>query len=325
MKEGVKIILTMAVKTQFSADYISTILVIYGLGPLTAYEPVAQGTVQTNYFLITPQGKYVLKCYENRSFESVKFETQLLAYLKERAYPCPAPIRDWSGNTVSLFKDKPTALFEFMEGQPVDRPDEAQQKQLIQKAAELHNLTRGYRPRYKDSRWNYGVDLCRSLAREQASRIDTPGAYAKLAWYERRLETLQLPRALPKGICHCDFHPSNVLFRDGHFAALLDFDDANVTYLVFDLVGLIEPAAWPYAAETLDLVKARGVVAEYMKTRPLNALEKRHLWDVYQLSILTDCIWYFGRGEGDDFYEKRKLEALDRLGRERFYEGLFKE
>jgi homoserine kinase type II len=144
-----------------------------------------------------------------------------------------------------------------------------------------------------------------------------------LAWVEQQLSTLELPQSLPKGICHCDFHFSNVLFQGDQFAALLDFDDANYTYLLFDLVGLIESWAWPYQADRLDVRQARPILQEYMKHRPLNANEQRHLYDVYKLSILFDCVWYFGRGDAKDFYEKRKVDFLSDLGRKKLFDALF--
>jgi Ser/Thr protein kinase RdoA (MazF antagonist) len=126
------------------------------------------------------------------------------------------------------------------------------------------------------------------------------------------------------GICHCDFHFSNVLFKDNSFKALLDFDDANYTFLMFDLVTLIESWAWRHDLDKeLDFVQARKILAEYQKYRQLNDNEKRHLFDLYKLSVLFDCVWYFGRGMASDFYEKRKVEFLNTVGREEFYNQLF--
>ena len=51
--------------------------------------------------------------------------------------------------------------------------------------------------------------------------------------------------------------------------------------------------------------------------------EKRHLFDLHKLSILIDCVWSFKRGNVKDFYEKRKINYLDKMGREEFYKGLF--
>jgi len=315
----------MAAKTPFSSDNFVTMLAPYALGEYLGSEAVAQGTVQTNYFIETTGGKVVLRYYENRSRESVLFESNLLAYLKKRYYPCPTPLKNRQGATVGILYNKPYVFFEWMAGHHIEQPTAYHRQQLIQKAAELQNLTRTYRPRYKPYRWNYSVDLCRNLARTEAAKINIGAAQEKLVWLEQQLATLQLPRPLPKGICHCDFHFSNVLFQGDHFAALLDFDDANYTFLLFDLVGLIEAGAWSHPAETLDLVQARAIVQEYRKYRPLSAIEQRHLYDVYKLSILFDCVWYLGRGDAQDFYEKRKVNFLRNVGRERFFVELFGE
>ncbi len=313
----------MAVKTLISNPDFELVLAHYALGTFLRAEPIPQGTVQTNYFLHTDRGKFVFRVYENRTFESALFESHLLAYLKKHAYPCPGPIKDRRGKTVGLFRQKPFMICEFIGGQPIQQPDENHKQQLIQKAAELNCLTRTYRPRYKKYRWNYDVDLCRRLAQAEAEKIHSQDAIDKFTWLDSQLSNLQLPRSMPKGKCHGDFHISNVLFQEDQFAALLDFDDANFTYLVFDLVGLIEAWAWTYPADRLDLNQARAVVQEYTKHRRLSPIEKRHLFDVYQLSILFDCIWYFSRGRACDFYEKRKVDFLRLMGREKFSEALF--
>lgn len=314
----------MAVKTPFSRADFELILAQYALGTFLEAQPIAQGTVQTNYFLHTTQGKFVFRCYENRTPGSVRFECQLLAYLNKRNYPCPRPCKNRRGGYVGEFHQRPCVLFEFIPGQTMAQPSAQHHRQLIQKAAELHQLTRAYRPRLRSQRWNYSADLCRDLARAAAARLANDAAQRKLAWLEQQLADLQLPRALPKGICHCDFHTSNVLFQDDQFAALLDFDDANYTFLLFDLVGLIETQAWPYPAQTLNLAEARAVLREYTQYRPLNALEQHHLFDVFKLGILIDCVWYFGRGGEAGFYEKDKIDALNRLGRAAFFNALFR-
>ena len=313
----------MTVKTPLSQHDFVKILSQYELGTYIHSEPITQGTVQTNFLLHTTQCKFVFRYYENRSLESVLFESHLLAYLKKHHYPCPTPFKNTQGSFIGLYRQKPYVLFEFMEGQHIDCPNNHHKQQLIQKVAELHILTRKYRPRYKDHRWNYSVELCRSVAHAEATKINTNTAQEKFAWLDHQLSMLQLPVSLPKGICHCDFHFSNVLFQKNQFVALLDFDDANYTFLLFDLVGLIESWAWSHESDTLDFTQAHIVVQEYMKHRPLNAVEHRHLYDVYKLSILMDMVWFFRRGDAKDFYEKRKIDFLSNLGRKKFFDMIF--
>ncbi|MDF1514548.1 MAG: homoserine kinase [Anaerolineae bacterium] len=313
----------MAVKTEFSLRDIDAILSHYDLGVCTGHEAIPQGTVQTNYAISTPQGEFVLRYYENRSWESVMFESDVLTYLTGHGYPCPNPREDRLGSYVGIHNDKPYILFDFIEGSPVEHPTWQQREQLIHKAAELQLITSDFQSIYTPYRWNYTPALCRALAKEQAIAGNSQAVWDKFSWLEAQLGNLDLPDDLPRGVCHCDFHFSNVLYMDGDLTALLDFDDANITYLQFDLVGLIEYGAWPYTSDSLDLHAARDIVCTYTEIRPLSTLEKRHFIDVYKLSILFDCVWYFARDTGDDFYEKQKIDYLSRQGRHSLTQALF--
>lgn len=323
----------MAVKTEIPQEGMCRILSVYDLGEFLEYRPISQGTVQTNYRIRTEKATVVMRYYENRTRESVRFEANLIRYIYARGFPCPAILADRQGQLVSLYRDKPFALFAFIEGEHLANPSEEQKRQLVEQVAHLHNLTRGYRPACTEHRLNYNVETCARLAHEASARIGTANAREKLRWYLDQLDRLELNGPLPKGVCHCDFHFTNILFLDGRFNALLDFDDANYTYLLFDVAYLLEPFKAPFDWDTwsqfsvddnvFDFYNARKVLAEYERHRPLNVAEKRHLFDVFKLGILVDCIWYFERGDVRDFFEKRKLEYLDRLGRECFYQRLF--
>jgi Ser/Thr protein kinase RdoA (MazF antagonist) len=193
---------------------------------------------------------------------------------------------------------------------------------LIEQVGALAKLTNGYQPAYLTHRWNYNPTLCRELAGEEAQRIGTDEAERKLEWLDGQLDALDLPQRLPMGVCHSDFHYTNVLFEEDKFSGLIDFDDANYTYLLFDLACLIDTWAWARNSEQLDFIQAGQIVSAYNKVRPLSALERHHVYDIHKLSILFDCIWYFQRGPADDFREKRKVEFLHYLGRAEYQRRL---
>jgi Ser/Thr protein kinase RdoA (MazF antagonist) len=221
----------MAVKTPFTPDEIVNILSHYDLGVYTRSEAIEQGTVQSNFLLYTSQGNFVLKYYENGSRESVLFEGHLLAYLARHCYPCPSMLKNTHGACIGEYRAKPYAIFNFLDGSPLQYPNNFQMQQLVRKAAELQILTQDYHSPYASYRWHYDQASCRTLARTKASEIDTQSAYDKFSWLNHELTMIDLPHALPRGICHCDFHFSNLLFQDGELVALLDFDDANHTFL----------------------------------------------------------------------------------------------
>ena len=323
----------MAIKTKFTNNDMRNILSNYNLGNFVSFEPITGGTVQTNILLKTSKNKFVLKYYEHRSINSVLFEVNLIKYLKGKNYPCPSPFKDICKNFIGIHNEKPFVIFEFAEGQHIKNPNKEQKNQLIKKVADLQNITKTYKPFYKQYRWNYSVELCRKIAKEKASKISTKNGNKKLKWVENELSKLYLPKSLPKGICHCDFHFSNILFKNNKFNALIDFDDANYTYLSYDLICLIEPFISSFNWNTwinfqttdnvFDFIETKKIISEYMKYRKLNSNEKHHLFDIYKLSILIDCIWYFKRGNANDFFEKRKIDYLNNLGRNEFYKRIF--
>lgn len=314
----------MAVKTKFTKENLEQIIANYDLGEYIDFKPITEGTVQTNYKVQTTNGQFIFRYYENRMVNSVLFETDLLRYLKEKNYPCPEPIKNMNGYYVNIYNSKPFIIMEYMEGHHVQEPNEIQKEQLIQKVAELHTITKEYQSKYIDSRLNYNIASCKEQAKKVSARINSLNSKKKLSWLEKGLDELKLPQSLPKGICHADFHFSNVLFKNGEFSSLLDFDDANYTYLLFDLVGLIESFAWRHDKdEVINFKEAKKIILEYTKHRPLKTVEKEYLFDVYKLSIYLDCVWFFERGDVTNFYEKRKIDYLENVGRKYFYDELF--
>jgi homoserine kinase type II len=317
-----------------SKEKLSLIVSNYDLGSLKSSRKFTNGSVQTNILLETDKGKYVLRYYKHgRSLKSVTFEVNLINYLKRKAYPCPGLYKNNQGNFISLNNEKPYVIFEFIEGNHIENPNEEQLQSLIKRVAELQNITKNYSPVYNKYRLNYNLESCKTLAKTKAKGIATANSSAKLNWYENELSKLVLPKSLPKGICHCDFHFSNALFKNNKFNALIDFDDANYTYLMFDLVWLANPFKKEFEWNTwnnfnsndniLNLSEVRDIVAEYNKYRQLNNNEKCHFYDLHKLSILIDCIWYFERGSVEDFFEKRKIDSLNKLGRKDFYSKIF--
>ena len=303
----------------------------YDLGVLSSTKTFNTGSVQTNILLLTTRGKFVLRCYKGRTKASIMSEIGVTNYLKKHGFPTPGVIENKKRGSVSIYDNKLYVILEFAEGEHIKKPNQKQKNQLIRKAAEMQNILAGYKPSVIKQRWNYSARLCKKLAQREAEKINTPEAKEKLRWLDSELLKLQLPRSLPKGICHCDFHFSNILFKNGKFNALLDFDDANYTYKIYDLICLIEPFKFSWnnwnkykiTDRVFDFKESRKVVKQYIKYMPLTNLEKLHLYDVYKLSILIDCVWYFYRGGPEDFYEKRKINYLNNLGRERFYKEIF--
>lgn len=290
----------------------------YALGGVCRAAPLTAGSVQQNILLETPKGRFVLRLYGNRSRQSVELELQSLHELVECGFPCARPVEraDQAHGGELLGPDRsgnPTALFEFVEGEHSATLTPAQQLSVIRAMAWLHSHTAGRERFHSPARANYTVDFCRDRieAARAASRLQDRDR--KAHWLLSRLERCELPDELPKGFCHCDYDSTNLLFDGAELKALLDFDDANYTWLILDIANALDYWYWPHDGRP-ELSRAVTILREYNRLRPLTFAERQHLFDAHRYQIILDAVWFFDRGRADEFSERRKLEYLDEIG-----------
>ena len=83
----------MAVYTEVSFDEASSFLLSLKLGTLQHMQGCAGGIENTNYFVTTDQGAYVLTLFERLSATELPFYLRLMKHLAFHAIPVPHPKR----------------------------------------------------------------------------------------------------------------------------------------------------------------------------------------------------------------------------------------
>ena len=100
----------MSVYTPVTAEELEAWLTRYAVGALVAQSPIAAGIENTNYFVTTTKGRYVLTLYERLPADELPFYLNLMAHLARAGVECPAP-------------DAATArgaLFSMLNGKPAE-------------------------------------------------------------------------------------------------------------------------------------------------------------------------------------------------------------
>ncbi len=316
----------MAVKTKFADEKLKKIVSEYDIGEFIKSKPFKAGYVQTNILIVTKQGKYVLRYYENRSKESVSFEADLLRYLGEHNYPCAMPMKDSKGKIIKLYNKKPFIIFSYLEGRHLKNINDKQLYQLIKHLALLHKITKGHKPINYEHREPRTKEFCLEAAKVEAKRFeDKEKGKKRLSIIRLKLNELKLPKSLPKGVTHGDFDKANIKFKGDKITGVLDFDDSTHTSLIYDL-GVILLYWTRLYIKKFDFKKARKIIRIYEKYRPLSKLEKANMYDALQFHALMIMSWLmYDKWKGKDLFKILSgiLDELDSIGRDEFYKKLF--
>ena len=88
----------MAVYTEVTDEELSAFLGTYDIGTVLSCKGIAEGVENTNYFLHTSGGSFILTLYEKRVREAdLPFFLGLMEHLAGRGLTCPQPVRNRSG------------------------------------------------------------------------------------------------------------------------------------------------------------------------------------------------------------------------------------
>ena len=115
----------MSVYTPVTAPDLDAWLTRYAVGALAELQPIASGIENTNYFVTTERGRYVLTLYERLPARELPFYLNLMAHLARAGVEVPAPVPDRTGAFFSLLNGKPAGLVARVDGVPVATPLQA--------------------------------------------------------------------------------------------------------------------------------------------------------------------------------------------------------
>ena len=264
----------MSVFTPVAEGQLAGWLKGHSVGALLALEPIASGIENTNYFVTTSQGRYVLTLFERLPAAELPFYLELMAHLARHGIPCPAPIADLADRFFSPLNGKPAALVTRLEGRSIENPSAADCAELGALLARMHLAGRSYGGYLENPR---GPNWWRGAARDLLPFLDPPRA----ALLEAELDFQARHRFpdLPRGAVHADLFRDNVLFDGGRVSGVFDFYFAGVDCFVYDLAVCAND--WclldPGRDRRLDAARTLALLEGYRAIRPLTVAE-REAW-----------------------------------------------
>jgi homoserine kinase type II len=239
----------------------------YSLGELRSSEPIEAGIENTNYFVTTTQGRYVLTLFERLPAEELPFYLQLMAHLARHGIPCPAPIADLSDRYLGVLNGKPAALVTRLPGRSLEDPHAAHCAELGALLARMHLAGRSYSAFLENPR---GPKWWRFAAREVAPFLDD--GKRRLLEAELAFQAEQRFPDLPRGPVHADLFRDNTLWEDGRISGVVDFYFAGVDCFLYDVAVCVND--WCLDGPGLQAERLRALLGAYGAVRPFTAHER---------------------------------------------------
>jgi homoserine kinase type II len=266
----------MSVYTTVTEAELGAWLRAYPVGRLLELEPIAKGIENSNFFVTTTQGRYVLTLFERLAPEELPFYVGLMSHLARNGIPCPAPIESRAGALLSTLNGKPAALVTRLPGTSVETPTERHCAALGTLLARMHLAGRGFAGTLENPRgpkwWRIAAREVRPfLSAAQLARLDE----------ELRFQSLYRFPDLPRGPVHADLFRDNALFEDSRLSGVIDFYFAGIDCLLYDCAVCANDWCLVHPADDrrLDERKMRALLEAYARERPFTALE-RGAWPV---------------------------------------------
>ncbi len=258
----------MSVYTEISAAELEAFLGAFDVGRLREFEGITAGIENTNYFVSTTGGEFVLTLFEFTSAADLPYFLDLMAYLAEHGVMSAHPLADRAGDYLQTLKGKPAALVRRLSGASVSRPDRRHCAAIGAAMARMHLAGRGF-PRHRAN--DRGPDWQRNTAAEVADRLDASDRAlmeAAIAEQSGRQES-----ELPVGVIHADLFRDNALFEDHALSGIIDFYYAHNGPLVYDLAVTV--ADWCFdAGGGFDAGSAAVLVGAYDAVRTVTPAER---------------------------------------------------
>ena len=263
----------MAVFTEVSFAEAAKFALTLDLGKLKSLKGCSGGIENTNYFVDTDRGAYVLTLFERLTFEQLPFYLNLMKHLAARGIPVPDPAPAKSGNILHSLKGKPAAMVNRLRGNSELAPTPLHCTSVGEMLARMHLAGLDYPHRQPNLRglawWNSTtpVVLPHVTAEQKVLLL------GELA-YQNHIVASTAYKTLPTGAVHADLFRDNVMFEDGKLTGFFDFYFAGCDTFLFDIAICLNDWCVELETGTHDASRAAAFLQAYQTVRPLTTQER---------------------------------------------------
>ncbi len=257
----------MSVYTPVGRAQLEAFLRHYQVGELVDFAGISAGIENTNYFVSTTGGEFVLTLFEALSAEELPWFLDLMAYLAEHGVPSAHPMPDERGRYLRTLEGKPAALVRRLPGHNVEDPNPVQCAELGRALGHMHVVGQDFPGRRDNPRGPHwwaetAAKVLPRLAPDEARLLE-----AELAFQRRHAHD-----TLPRGVIHADLFRDNALFTGDRLTGIIDFYYACNDVLLYDVAVTVNDWCTTGSGE-LDPPRLAAFLDAYREARAFTPAE----------------------------------------------------
>lgn len=258
----------MSVYTIIKRDELENFLSHYSLGTLVEYEGIDAGIENTNYFVTSENGEFVLTIFEEIGFDALPYYLSYMAHLSDHGMPTAHPIADLNGDYVREFKGKPAAIVRRLEGNSVMTPTVSHCAAVGHALAQMHVVGDSFERSLQNPR---GLNWSEDTASHVINKLPED---EQLLLKEEIEYRKQVPNSnLPVGVIHADLFRDNVMFKVHTLSGIIDFYYACNDYLLYDLAITVNDWCILDTGD-IDSERYRSLINAYSSVRGFHQQEE---------------------------------------------------
>ncbi len=298
----------MAVFTSVSLQDARALLLQYDIGELVALRGITAGIENSNFFLDTTRGSYVLTLFEVLKADELPFYIDLMHHLAERRIPVPQPQTLRAGGRLTTLHGKPCAIVTRLTGGYEPAPSPAHCALAGQTLARTHLAAQDFANRQPNLRglpWRLETapKVLPFLAAEQARLLQDA------LDEQRTLSASPAWQSLPQGPSHCDLFRDNVLFagtfESPQMGGFIDFYFAGWDHWLFDVAVAVNDWCIDLGTGRFDAARLDAWLRAYHAQRPFTD-DERAAWG----PMLRAAALRFWLSRLYDYYLPRPAQTL---------------
>lgn len=286
----------MSVYTDLSGPDIASILASYDLGAYRSHQGIAAGIENSNFFVDTDAGRFVLTVFERMQADELPYFMRLMRHLAAHGLSCPDVMVRSDGSL--LFEIGGTergmdhnaghkwgCIISRLPGRTLDHLNAAQLVDAGRTLARLHAAGADFdEPRPNPTGFDWLAERISGMGADVAARYGEAAAALladELAWQQQHQDP-----ELPVGVVHADYFCDNILFDGDAVSGVIDFYYACNDAYAMDIAIALNALAVSVLPAAADKARMQAFLDGYASVRELQVAEQEAMPALLRLAAL---------------------------------------